>query len=120
MTLFTFEVLRRDGSILAGDQRDLADSKDLWGHLEVIAIQLRRHRDLLLLVRDKDHDIVALSGIASVIDSLERCPKAACPIKRLLEGSDEETGACAPCMSIAVLDIPRWELPDALFHAPMP
>jgi hypothetical protein len=113
MTLFTFQVLQPDGSILAGDQRDLPSSKELWGHLEVIAIQLRQRRDLLLVVRDEDDGIVALSGVASVIDSLKRCVKANCPVKDLLADGGVEIGACAPCMSIEVLEIPRLKLPDA-------
>jgi hypothetical protein len=118
MTLFKFQVLGRDGSIVARDQRDLPSSRELWGHLEVIAIQLQRHRDLLLLVRDEKDGIVAMSGVAAVIDSLEQCRKAGCPIKGLLAGGGGETGACAPCMTIAALEIPRLDLANALFHTP--
>ena len=118
MTMFTFQVLRPDGSVLAGDRRDLPSNKEMWGHLEVIAIQLRGRRDLVLRVSDEDGGIVASSGIASVVESLKRCRKVACPIKDLLASPDQEIGACAPCMSIAVLNIPRLDLPDAPFHAP--
>ena len=110
MTLFTFQVLRPDGSVLFSDRRELPSSRDLWGHLEVMAIQLRRHRDLRLIVRDTDEGIVAMSGIASVIDSLKLCRKAGCPIKDLLSGSVEDVGASAPCMTIPVLEIPRLDL----------
>ena len=115
MTLFTFQVLQPDGSVLAGDRRDLLSNKEIWVHLEVVAIQLRGHRDLVLRVTDEDGRIVASAGIASVIESLKRCRNAGCPIKDLLASPDPEIGACATCMSIAVLKIPRFELPDALF-----
>jgi hypothetical protein len=113
MPLFTFQVLRPDGRVLADNRRDLPSSTELWGHLEVIAIQLRRHKDLLLVVRDEDDDIVALTGITNVIVSLERCRQSTCPIKDLLAGRNERPGACAPCMSIAVREIPRLDLADA-------
>ena len=118
MTLFMFQVLQPDGSVLAGDRRDLLSNKEIWVHLEVIAIQLRGHRDLVLRVSDEDGGIVASSGIASVVESLKRCRKVACPIKDLLASPDQEIGARATCMSIAVLNIPRLDLPDAPFHAP--
>jgi hypothetical protein len=73
---------------------------------------------LVLRVSDEDGGIVASSGIASVIESLKRCRNAVCPVKELLASPDQEIGACATCMSIAVLDIPRLALPDALFDAP--
>jgi hypothetical protein len=110
MTQYTFQVLRPDGSVLVGDRRELPSSRELWGHLEVMAIQLRLHRNLQLIVRDTDNGIVAMSGIASVIDSLKQCRKASCPIKDLLAGSVEEIGACAPCMTIPVLQIPRLDV----------
>lgn len=110
MTLFTFQVLRPGGSVLAGDRRDLPSNQELWGHVEVIAIQLRGHRDLVLRVSDGDGGIVASVSIASVIESLKQCRKVACPIKDLLASPDQEISACAPCMSIAVLDIPRLDL----------
>jgi hypothetical protein len=110
MTLFTFQVVRPDGSVLLGDRRDLSSTKELWGHLEVMAIQLRRHRELQLIVRDTEDGIVAMSGVASVIDSLKLCRQVSCPIKGLLAGSVEERGASAPCMTIAALEIPRLDL----------
>src|SRR5260370_2471139 len=113
MPLFTFQVLRRGGHGLADNRRDLPSSAELWGHLEVIAIQLRGHKDLLLVVRDEDDDIVALTGIANVIASLERCRQSTCPIKDLLAGRNERLGACAPCMSIAVREIPGLDVADA-------
>ena len=117
MTLFTFQVLQPDGSVLAGDRRDLPSNKEMWGHLEVIAIQLRGHRDLVLRVSDEDGGIVASSGIASVIESLKRCRKVRCPIKDLLANPGQEIGACAPCMSIAVSIFRGLDLADALFQA---
>jgi hypothetical protein len=120
MPLFTFQVLWPDGRVLADDRRDLPSNAELWGNLEVIAIQLRRHRDLLLVVRDEDDGIVALTGIANVIVSIERCRHATCPIKDLLAARDERLGACAPCMSIAVREIPRLDVPDALLRPSMP
>ena len=113
MPLFTFQVLRPGGHVLADNRRDLPSSAELWGHLEVIAIQLRGHKDLLLVVRDEDDDIVALTGIANVIASLERCRQSTCPIKDLLAGRNERLGACAPCMSIAVREIPGLDVADA-------
>ena len=110
VTLFTFQVLRPDGSVLLGDRRELPSIRELWGHLEIMAIQLRRHRELQLIVRDTEDGIVAMSGVASVLDSLKLCRKAGCPIKDLLGGSVEEIGASAPCMTIAVLEIPRLDL----------
>jgi hypothetical protein len=113
MPLFVFQLLWPGGRVLAEDRRELPSSAELWGHLEVIAIQLRRHKDLLLVVRDEDDDIVALTGIANVIVSLERCRQATCPIKDLLAGRNERLSAGAPCMSVAVREIPGLDLPDA-------
>jgi hypothetical protein len=113
MPLFTFQVLWPGGRVLASDRRDLPSSAELWGHLEVIAIQLRRHKDLRLVVRDKHDEIVALTGIANVLVSLERCRQLTCPIKDLLAGRDERLGNCAPCMSIAVREIPGLDLVKA-------
>jgi hypothetical protein len=110
MTLFTFQVVRPDGSVLLGDQRELPSIKELWGHLEVMAIQLRRHRELQLIVKDLEEGIVAMSGVASVLDSLKLCRKAGCPMKDLLGVGVAEIGASAPCMTIAVLEIPRLDL----------
>jgi len=116
MPLFTFQVLSPDGRILADDRRDLPSTAELWGHLEVIATRLRQHKDLLLVVRDEGDGIVALTGIANVIVSLERCRQTACPIKDLLEARNERLDLCAPCMSIAVREIPGLDLPDALLR----
>jgi hypothetical protein len=116
MPLFTFQVLWPGGRVLADDRRELPSSAELWGHLEVIAIQLRRRRDLLLVVWDEDDGIVAMTGIANVIVSLERCRQATCPIKDLLAGRNERLGAYAPCMSIAVREIPGLDLPDTLLR----
>ena len=110
MTQFTFQVVRPDGSVLLGDRRELPSVKELWGHLEVMAIQLRRHRELQLIVRDTEDGIVAMSGVASVIDFLKLCRHVGCPIKERLAGSVEEIGAIAPCMTVAVLEIPRLDL----------
>jgi hypothetical protein len=65
-------------------------------------------------LRDEGDEIVALTGIANVVVSLERCRQATCPIKDLLAGRDERLGLCAPCMSIAVRNIPGLDLPDTL------
>src|SRR5260370_5262466 len=117
MPLFTFQVLRPGGHVLADNRRDLPSSAELWGHLEVIAIQLRGHKDLLLVVRDEDDDIVALTGIANVIASLERCRQSTCPIKDLLAGRNERLCACPPCLVIPGPRNPRLDtappsLPD--------
>lgn len=120
MPLFTFQVLQPGGGVLADDRRDLPSSAELWGHLEVIAIQFRQHKELLLVVRDGDDGIVALTGIANVIVSLERCRRAICPIKDLLADRDVRLGACAPCMSISVRDIPRLGMPDVLLRSLVP
>jgi hypothetical protein len=120
MPQFKFQVLQPSRGILADDLRDLPSSAELWGHLEVIAIQFRKHKDLLLVVRNEDDGIVALTGIANVIVSLERCRRTTCPIKDLLAGRDDRLDACAPCMSIAVRDIPRLRMPDVSLRPLIP
>ena len=113
MPLFSFEVLWPDGSNLVADKRDVPSNVEVWGHLEVLAIQLRRHRDLQLRVKDADGSIVILSGIGVPIATIERCRRTTCPIKELL-ASGVRTCACAPCMSIPVSEIPWLDLPDTL------
>ena len=113
MPLFSFEVLRPDGSNVVADERDLPSNAEIWGHLEVLAIQLRRHRDLQLRVKDLDGSIVVLSGIDIAIATIERCRRTTCPIKELL-ASGARICACAPCMSIPVSEIPWLDLPDML------
>ena len=113
MPLFSFEVLRPDGSSLVADKRDLPSNAEVWGHLEVLAIQLRRHRDVQLCVKDSDGSIVILSGIDIPIATIERCRRTTCPVKELL-ASGARTRACAPCMSIPVSEIPWLDLPDML------
>ncbi len=113
MPLFSFEVLRPDGSNLVADKRDLPSNAEVWGHLEVLAIQLRRHRDVQLCVKDSDGSIIILSGVGIPIATIEKCRWTTCPIKELL-ASGARTRACAPCMSIPVSEI-RWlDLPDML------
>jgi hypothetical protein len=102
---YSFEVVRADGSSLVAAKRDLPSHADAWGHLEVLAIQLRHRRDVQLCVRDSDGSIVILSGIAIAIAAIERCGWTACPIKDLL-ASGAPTCACAPCMTIPVSKIP--------------
>ena len=111
MPLFSFEVLGPDGSNLVADKRDLPSNAEVWGHLEVLAIQLRRHRDVQLCVKDSDGSIVILSGIGIPIATIERCRWTTCPIKELL-ASGARTCACAPCMTIPVSEIPWLDLPD--------
>jgi len=111
--LYSFEVVRADGSNLVAAKRDLPSNADAWGHLEVLAIQLRHRRDVQLCVRDSDGSIVILSGIATVIATIEGCRRTACPIKDLL-ARGARTCACAPCMSIPVSEIPWLDLPDTL------
>jgi len=114
MPLFTFEVLGSEGNLLAAGKRDLAGSGEVWGYLEVLAIQLRQRPDVRLRVRDADGAPIILTGIANPIASIERCRKTTCPIKDLLAGvGGERLEACAPCMSIPVseiqwLDLPEW------------
>ncbi|HKN27056.1 MAG TPA: hypothetical protein VJY34_03905 [Roseiarcus sp.] len=111
MPLFSFEVSRPDGSNLVADKRDLPSNTEAWGHLEVLAIQFRRHRDVQMCVRDSDGSIVILSGIAILIATIERCGRTMCPIKDLL-ASGARRCECAPCMSIPVSEIPWLDLPD--------
>jgi len=113
MPLFSFEVLGPDGSNLVADKRDLPSSAEVWGHLEVLAIQLRRHRDVQLCVKDSDGSIIILSGVGIPIATIEKCRWTTCPIKELL-ASGARTRACAPCMSIPVSEIPWLDLPDML------
>ena len=63
-----------------------------------------------------ESSLPAVSPLSS--NPSKRCRNVACPIKDLLASPDQEIGARATCMSIAVLDIPRLDLPAALFHAP--
>ena len=88
MPLFSFEVLWPDGSNLVADKRDVPSNVEVWGHLEVLAIQLRRHRDLQLRVKDADGSIVILSGILPIA-TIERCRRTTCPIKELLAAACE-------------------------------
>jgi hypothetical protein len=111
--LYSFEVVRPDGSNFVAAKCDLPSNADAWGHLEVLAIQLRHRRDVQLCVRDSDGSIVILSGIALVIATIERCRQTACPIKDLL-ASGARACACAPCMSIPVSEIPWLDLADTL------
>jgi len=113
MPLFSFEVLRPDGSNLVSDKRVLPSNAEAWGYLEVLAVQLRRHRDVQLCVKDSDGSIVILSGIATLIATIERCGRTTCPIKDLL-ASGARRRACAPCMSIPLSEIPWLDLPDTL------
>jgi hypothetical protein len=115
MPLFTFEVLGSDGDLLVASKRDLPGSAEAWGHLEVLALQLRQHNEVRLRVKDPDGIAIILTGIANPIASIERCRNLACPIKDLMAGrGGERLGACAPCMSIAVADIPWLDLPQSL------
>lgn len=113
MPLLSFEVLRPDGSNLVASKRDLPSIADAWGHLEVLAIQLRHRRDVQLCVRDSDGSIVILAGITVVIATIERCGRTGCPIKDLL-ASGARSCLCAPCMSIPVSEIPWLDLTDTL------
>ena len=112
MPRFTFEVLGLDDLVLVADERELSSGSEAWGHLEVLALQLRWHRQLRLRVKDTDGVVIIRTGIVASIASIERCRNVECPIKDLLAGrGGVRSGACAPCMSIPVAEIPRLELP---------
>jgi hypothetical protein len=120
MPLFTFEVLGPDGFLLVADKRDLPGSAEAWGHLEVLALQLRQHNEVRLRVKDPEGTAIILTGIANPIASIERCRNIGCPIKDLLAGrGGERLAACAPCMSIAVAAIPWLDLPESLRRPPV-
>jgi hypothetical protein len=120
MPRFTFEVLGPDNLLLVADERDLPSSAEAWGHIEVLALQLRRHSQLRLRVKDQDGVAIILTGIAASIASIERCRNVECPIKDLLAGcGGGRPEACAPCMSIPVAEIPRLDLPWALRRLPI-
>jgi len=115
MPLFTFEVVGPDDLTLVADERDLPSSAEAWGHLEVLALQLRRHSQLRLRVKDPEGVVIIRTGVAPPIASIERCRNVACPIKDLLAGrGGEGRETCAPCMSIAVAEIPWLDLPEPL------
>jgi hypothetical protein len=115
MPLFTFEVLGPDDLLLVADKRDLPSSAEAWGHLEVLALQLRQHSEVRFRVKDPDGIAIILTGIANPIASIERCRHVACPIKDLLAGRDGgRRESCAPCMSIALAEIPWLDLPESL------
>ena len=115
MPLFTFEVVGPDDLTLVADERDLPSSAEAWGHLEVLALQLRSYDQVQLRVKDPDGVVIIRTGVATSIATIEVCRNAACPIKDLLAGrSDLRPEARAPCMSIAVSDIPRLDLPERL------
>ena len=112
MPLYSFEVVRADGSNLVAAKRDLPSNAEAWGYLEVLAIQFRRHRDVQMCVRDSDGSIVILSRIAILIASIERCARTTCHVKDLL-ASGARRRVCAPCMSIPVSEIPWLDLPGS-------
>ena len=115
MPLFTFEALLTDGANIVADTRDLPSSAEAWGPLEVLAIQLRQRKEVLLRVKDKDGLNVILTRVANAIVSIERCRKTTCPIKDLLAvRGGEQLDACAPSKSIPVSEIPSPDLPDSL------
>ena len=121
MPLYVFEVLRPDGGIVTTDERDLPESSEAWGHLEVLAIQLQHQNqsDLLLRVKDVDGVIVILTGVAGAIASVERCRQLTCPIKDLLAGGAVRLGACAPCMSVPIDEVPRVDLSSLSVRLPL-
>jgi hypothetical protein len=120
MPLFTFEVLGPDDLLLVADKRDLPSGGEAWGHLEVLALQLRHHSEVRLRVKDPDGIAIILTGIANPIASIERCGNVACPIKDMLAGRDGgRPEACAPCISIALAEIHWLDLPESLRRPPV-
>jgi hypothetical protein len=119
MPRFTFEVWGSDDLLLLADERDLPSGAEAWGHLEVLALQLRSNSRVRLCVKDPDGVVIIRTGLAATIASIERCPSVACPIKDLLAGrGGARLDDCAPCMSIPVAEIPRLELPEPLCRRP--
>ena len=117
MPLFTFEVLGPDDLLLVADERDLPSSAEAWGHLEILALQLRRHGTLRLRVRDADGIAIILTGIATPIASIERCRNIPCAIKDLLAGrGGARSQDRAPCMSHTLAEVPRLDLPESLIR----
>jgi hypothetical protein len=105
MPRFAFEVARREGPLELACELSLPDDRGAWRHVEALAFE---HKDSLgsyILVKDENGGVIIRAGISTALQSIQRCRRANCALKRLgarcmLPADRENDRGEAPCFGL--------------------